>query len=36
MKNLEASYTNLQKPDLNERKDFERLVLIRNGLTQSK
>ena len=35
MKNLEVSYTNLQKPDLNEGKVFERLVLIRSGLTQS-
>ena len=32
-KNLEASYITLWKPDLNEQKDFERLVLFRNGLT---
>ena len=34
-KNLEASYIALWKPDLNEQKDFERLVLFRNGVTQS-
>ena len=32
-KNLEASYITLWKPDLNEQKDFERLVLFRNGVT---
>ena len=32
-KNLEASYIALLKPDLNEQKDFERLVLFRNGVT---
>ena len=32
-KNLEASYIALWKPDLNELKDFERLVLFRNGVT---
>ena len=32
-KNLEASYIALWKPDLNEQKDFERLVLFRNGVT---
>ena len=32
-KNLKASYTALWKPDLNEQKDFERLVLFRNGVT---
>ena len=32
-KKLEASYTALWKPDLNEQKDFERLVLFRNGFT---
>ena len=32
-KNLEASYIPLWKPDLNEQKDFERLVLFRNGVT---
>ena len=31
--NLEASYIALWKPDLNEQKDFERLVLFRNGVT---
>ena len=34
-KNLEASYTALWKADLNEKKDFERLVLFRNGVTWS-
>ena len=32
-KNLEVSYIALWKPDLNEQKDFERLVLYRNGIT---
>ena len=32
-KNLAASYVALWKPDLNEQKDFERLVLFRNGFT---
>ena len=32
-KNLEASYTALWKPDLNEQKDFETLVLFRNDAT---
>ena len=32
-KNLEASYISLWKPDLNEQKDFERLLLFRNGVT---
>ena len=32
-KNSEASYTALWKPNLNEQKDFERLVLFRNGVT---
>ena len=32
-KNLEASYIVLWKPYLNEQKDFERLVLFRNGVT---
>ena len=32
-KNLEASYITLWKPDLNEQKDFERLILFRNGIT---
>ena len=32
-KNLEASYIALWKPDLNEQKDFERLVFFRNGVT---
>ena len=31
--NLEASYIALLKPNLNEQKDFERLVLFRNGVT---
>ena len=34
-KNLEASYIALWKPNLNEKKDFERLVLFRNGVTYS-
>ena len=32
-KDLEASYIALLKPNLNEQKDFERLVLFRNGVT---
>ena len=32
-KNLEASNISLWKPDLNEQKNFERLVLFRNGVT---
>ena len=32
-KNLEASYIALEKPDLNEQNNFERLVLFRNGVT---
>ena len=32
-KNLEASYIALWKCNLNEQKDFERLVLFRNGVT---
>ena len=32
-KNLEASYIALWKPNLNEQKDFERLVLFRNAVT---
>ena len=32
-KNLEASYIALWKPDLNKQKDFERLLLFRNGVT---
>ena len=32
-KNLEASNIALWKPDLNEQKYFERLVLFRNGVT---
>ena len=32
-KNLEASYIALWRPDLNEQKDFERLVLFGNGVT---
>ena len=32
-KNLEALFIALWKPDLNEQKDFERLVLFRNGFT---
>ena len=31
--NLEVSYIALWKPNLNEEKDFERLVLFRNGFT---
>ena len=31
-KNLKASYIAFWKPDLNEQKDFERLVLFRNGV----
>ena len=31
--NLEASYIPLWKPNLNEQKDFERLVLFRNSVT---
>ena len=34
-KNLEAPYIALWKPDPNEQEDFERLVLFRNGSTQS-
>ena len=34
-KNLEASYIYLRIRDLNEQKDFERLVLFRNGVTWS-
>ena len=32
-KNVEGSYIALWKPNLNEQKDFERLVLFRNGVT---
>ena len=32
-KNLEVSYIALWKPNFNEQKDFERLVLFRNGAT---
>ena len=32
-KNLEASYIALLKPDLNNQKNFERLVLFQNGVT---
>ena len=32
-KNLEASYIALWKTELNEQKDFERLILFRNGVT---
>ena len=32
-KNLEASYIALWEPNLNEKKDFERLVSFRNGVT---
>ena len=32
-KNLEASYTAVWKPNTSEQKDFERLVLSRNGVT---
>ena len=31
-KNFEALYIAHWKPDLNEQKDFERLVLFRNGV----
>ena len=34
-KSLEVSYIGLWKPDLNNQKDFERLVLFRNGVTES-
>ena len=34
-KNLEASYMALWKLDLNEQKDFQGLVLFRNGVTYS-
>ena len=34
-KNLEASYIALWKSDLNEQKDFERLILFRNAVTLS-
>ena len=34
-KQLEALYIELWKPDLNKEKDFERLVLFKNGVTQS-
>ena len=33
VKNLEASYIALWKPDLNEQRDFEILVLLKNDLT---
>ena len=32
VKNLEASYITLWKPDLNEQRDFEILVLLKNDL----
>ena len=32
-KNIKAPFIALWKPDLNEQKDFERLVLFRNGFT---
>ena len=32
-KNLEVSYIALWTPDLDKKKDFKRLVLIRNGVT---
>ena len=32
-KKLEALYIALWKPDLNEQRDFERLVLFRDGVT---
>ena len=35
-KNLEASYIALWKPDLNEKKDLDRQVLFRNGVTKGK
>ena len=34
-KNLQVSYIALWKPNLNEKKDFEILVLFRNGVTKS-
>ena len=34
-KNIEASFIALWKPDLNDQKDFERLVLFRNNVTYS-
>ena len=34
-KNLKALYIAPWKPDLNKQKDFERLVLFKNGVTQS-
>ena len=34
-KNLEVSYIPLLKPNLNGQKDFERLVLFRNGVTKN-
>ena len=34
-KNSEASYIALWKPHLNEHRDFERLVLFRNKVTQA-
>ena len=33
--NLEALYIALWKPDLDEQKDFEKLVLFRNDVTYS-
>ena len=33
--NLEASYIALWKPDLDEQKDFEKLVLFRNDVPYS-
>ena len=35
-KNLEASYIALWKPELNEKKDLDRQVLFRNGVTKAK
>ena len=32
-KNLEAIFIALLKPSLNEQKNFERLILFRNGIT---
>ena len=32
-KDLEASYIALWKSDINEQKDFQRLVFVRNGVT---
>ena len=32
-KNLETLYNTLWKPDLNKKKEFERLILYRNGVT---